>query len=361
MGAPVELNRHRFGANYVPSQDWYYSWNNFDADSVARDFDALAALGLDHIRLMTIWPWFHPNPDWVSSAHLDRLAVTMDLARGRGLDVMVTAFTGWLCGYSFEPNFVPRDQFYTHQWDVQDHYLTRLAGTVADRTNFLGFDLGNELNCQWQAPDTATGDAWMRQARHRCHELAPGRVHVNGVDHQPWFEPRTFSARALAREQPIVPLHAWILFTGAMERGGPESLVCRGLLASMARLARAWAGQADKPIWIQEFGASYDWMPEADKADFLTESVTHGISEGVAWFTWWCSHDIHPRLRFPSLEYDMGLLDTDNRPKPHALAFRDLARTFSGRRVTIPDRPLIAPPPSETEATWRWLLDTQAD
>ena len=69
----ASLLRHRFGVNYVPSKRWYYFWNDFDADSVARDLDVIASLGVDHIRMLLIWAYFQPNRTWVSPTHLDRV------------------------------------------------------------------------------------------------------------------------------------------------------------------------------------------------------------------------------------------------------------------------------------------------
>lgn len=58
--APVGLDtsRHRFGVNYTPSHNWWFCWNDWDADPIKRDLDAIAALGADHLRLMLIWPFF---------------------------------------------------------------------------------------------------------------------------------------------------------------------------------------------------------------------------------------------------------------------------------------------------------------
>ena len=63
------LLRHRFGIGYAPSKTWFYIWNDFDAGAVARDLDAIASLGADHIRMFLIWPYFQPDRKWVSPAH----------------------------------------------------------------------------------------------------------------------------------------------------------------------------------------------------------------------------------------------------------------------------------------------------
>ena len=139
---------YRFGVNYTPTRQWYYCWNDFDADGIRRDLDTIAELGADHIRLQLIWPWFQPNPNWVSPAHLDRLRTVMTIAGERGLDVCVVALDGWLSGYAFLPAFGGRESIYTAPLfrEAQELYFTELARALQPLANFLGFDLGNEMN-----------------------------------------------------------------------------------------------------------------------------------------------------------------------------------------------------------------------
>ena len=65
--------RIRFGANYVPSKYWWYSWLDWDPLSIAGDLQALARLNLDHIRIHCLWPVFQPNANWVSQTAVSRL------------------------------------------------------------------------------------------------------------------------------------------------------------------------------------------------------------------------------------------------------------------------------------------------
>ncbi len=57
------------GANYVPSVGWFYSWLDFRADDVRRDFADLAELGLDHVRIFPVWPWIQPNRGFLRALH----------------------------------------------------------------------------------------------------------------------------------------------------------------------------------------------------------------------------------------------------------------------------------------------------
>lgn len=362
MATDSPLRRHRFGVNYTPGKNWYYCWNDFDADAIARDFDAIAALGADHLRVMLVWPYFQPNPDWVSEAHLARFDQLMALAGERNPMVCPTLLNGWLSGYSFVPPGISRDGFYDSAiaWEMLDRYFRAVAEVARRHRNFLGFDLGNEMNCCWATPDLAQGDAWLERAMTLCENLAPeATAHVEGVDHQPWFAPHTFSAKKLATRQPIVALHCWTLFTGALKRGGALAAPGIRLGAAMAALARACAGDPHKPIWIQEYGASGTWMDEKDIPAYVERSTLAGVEAGVSWHTWWASHDIDRKLRFAELEYGLGLLTHDNKAKDGARAFKAVADTYRDRPVPFldaEDSPLPPPEQPSADATWDWLV-----
>ncbi|HSI87200.1 MAG TPA: hypothetical protein VK970_25655 [Candidatus Methylacidiphilales bacterium] len=353
----------RFGVNYVPSKKWWYCWNDFKEEEIAQDLDAIAEMGADHLRIMLIWPYFHPNRKWVSTAHLERLDSFMKLAAQRRLDVCVTMLTGWLSGWSFRPTFDRVDDFYTAPELVEpvELYFKACAGVLNAHANFLGFDLGNEMNCCWRTANTADGDAWMERVLTLASKLSPQAVHVNGIDHIPWFRPFTFSARALADMHKIIPLHCWIEFTGARLRGGPKDRACTHLAPAMAALARAYAGDSSKPVWLQEFGASSKWMDAEKIPVFLEDATRAAIGGGISWITWWCSHDILPQYQFDPLEYDLGLIDTDNKLKPAGRAFQALSREFRGRPIqaapalTLPPLPAV---PTD-ELTWQWLAEIQ--
>ncbi|MCX6998166.1 MAG: hypothetical protein NTV49_14055, partial [Kiritimatiellaeota bacterium] len=178
------------------------------------------------------------------------------------------------------------------------------------------------------------------------------------VDHQPWFYPETFSAELLARRPPLVALHSWILFTGATRRGGPLDPPCVKLAAGMAALARAFAGDPAKPIWLQEYGASAEWMDEKTVPRFLEAATQAAIDEGVAWFTWWASHDVDRRFELSSFEYELGLITLDNKVKDRGQTFKSIAEKYRGKPVTAKSASVLPPPKERSlESTWKWLLE----
>jgi len=357
----LDLNRHRFGVNYTPSRNWWFCWNDWDAGSIARDLDAIAGLGADHLRIMLVWPFFQPNPKWVSTAHLERLDQLLSLMEQRKLDALVTVFTGQLSGWFFLPSFNRlSDGFYTTKpmWDAQELFVRELARVMKPHANIIGFDFGNELNTCWKAPQAA-GDAWMARMFALMNEILPDRVHVNGVDHHPWFEDDTFSPKALAAAKfPVMHCYPW--WTEALKYGGAMDPPSVKLLAAMAALIRSYAGTDSKaqqrPVWAGEFNTCIEALPEKGQAEWLEKAVTAAIEQGVSWFSYWDSHDVDRKFEFNPLEYTLGLMTNDGRIKDQGRVFKQLAETYRGKPVKYPTASLPEPPKTHTiEETWAWI------
>lgn len=191
----------------------------------------------------------------------------------------------------------------------------------------------------------------------RMQALCPGRVHVNGVDHVPWFTENTFSPHALVAQQAIVPIHCWSFWTQAGKYGTHLDDPYTRLAAGMAALVRSYGQSPQKPIWVEEFGVCSEEMPEADIPRWLEKAVASALAQGVSWFTWWASHDVDRRFQFHPFEYDLGLLTTDNRLKPQGQVFKQIADAYRGKPVFIPATPLPPRPVERNDqSAWRWLL-----
>jgi endo-1,4-beta-mannosidase len=357
--ARLDVSRHRFGVNYTPSRNWWFCWNDWDPAPIQRDLDAIAAVGADHLRIMLIWPFFQPNSKWVSPAHLERLDQLLALMRERNLDALVTVFTGQLSGWFFLPSFNRlSDGFYTDEkmWAAEELYIRQVARVMKPHSNVIGFDFGNELNTCWNGP-VDQGDAWMKKMFGLMNEVLPAGLHVNGVDHHPWFEPDTFSARALAATRFPV-MHCYPYWTGAMKYGGAMDPPSVKLMAGMAALIRSFAGSNEKPVFAGEFNTCIEELPEKGQAEWLDKAVHAAIEQGVSWFSYWDSHDVDRRFAFNSLEYSLGLLTNDGRVKEQGRVFQKLAETYRGKPVVFPEGSPPTPPSERTtDATWAWLLD----
>ncbi|MGB7864681.1 MAG: hypothetical protein WCF74_14910 [Candidatus Sulfotelmatobacter sp.] len=355
----LALDRHRFGVNYTPSKNWWFCWNEWDASPIQRDLDAIAALGADHLRILLIWPYFQPNPKWVSPLHLERLDQVLGLMGKRSLDAVVTVFTGQLSGWFFLPPFnKPGTAFYADAeiWNAQEIFIRQLAGVMKRKNNIIGFDLGNEINTCWST-EPSIGDAWMTKMFSLMESAYPEGVHVNGVDELPWFESTTFSPQALAaRRMPV--MHCYPYWSGALKFGGAMDPPSTKLMAAMATLIRSYAGDPRKPVWAEEFNTCIEALNEKQQAEWLEKAVLAAIDSGVSWFTYWDSHDVDRKFEFNSLEYSLGLLTNDGKVKEQGRVFKQLVDAYRGKAVAFPARPLPSPPVNrDHEVTWRWMLD----
>jgi hypothetical protein len=185
----------------------------------------------------------------------------------------------------------------------------------------------------------------------------PDGIHVNGVDHRPWFEVDTFSQHALAAQRHAT-IHCYPYWTGAVKYGGAMDPPSIKLIAGMATLVRAYAADPTKPVWCEEFNTCIESLDEAGQAKWLDLAVHNAIENGVTWFTYWDSHDVNRQFQFNPLEYSLGLLTNDGRVKQQGRVFKSLVDHYRRQPAIIPKLPVPPPPPgTSSESTWQWLLD----
>ena len=326
----------RFGLNYVPRKNWWYCWQDWDSKSIAEDFRAIADLGMDHIRIQCLWPVFQPAENYVSSVALGRTTELLDLAGRSYLDVEITVLTGWLSGFPFLPAWVSpltpdQNIFKTGGVIAAEKQLFKsLTETIGKHENFLGFDLGNEINVLHDFGNPASveeSDRWAVEILDYAKQIAPGKFHVNGLDESPWFSDSGFSRSCAGTAGAASIVHCYAYFTGALKRYPYNAVGNLHLLEYMVELAKAYHVDLSRQVWVEEFGASGEWMPPVYIPDYTTQLVRNALSCGNIWgFTWWCSHDIDPALQgFETLEYSLGVLDRHNQIKPVGKALMKLA------------------------------------
>lgn len=345
-------NRLRFGANYVPRKHWWYCWQDWDQQAIREDLSAVGELGLDHIRIQCLWPIFQPGISNVSDSVLENLHSLLDAADHAGLDVEVTVLNGWMSGLQYMPAWVapvkvPSRQhsgnMFTDREVIEAEKLLfkRLAKAVGEHRRFLGFDVGNELGVLQAIGNHVTSeqaDSWGTEILAYCEAIAPGKFHVNGADDSHWFADFGFSRQNLATTGQATVVHCYVFFTGALDHykySDPGSL---HLAAYMVDLAYAYQNDLRRRVWVEEVGTSAEWMPESYLPEFMERTVRNVVNTGKSWgVTWWSSHDIDPAIKgFDSLEYTLGLLDLQNKPKPLGRKLAALAEEF---RRTPPDSP----------------------
>jgi endo-1,4-beta-mannosidase len=347
--------RVRMGVNYVPTRSWWYAWADWDARSIRRDLRDITDLGLDHIRIQLLWPDFQPNASYVRGEMVDRLEEMLDLAGEAGLQAEVTVLDGQLSGFLFTPAWLiqggsqPVKDFMTDPGLIADQQFlfTTLAKRIGAHPAFLGFDIANEIF--WYAlpfgiqPSPQQGDAWMTALLSACEQAAPGKLHVNGVDKQPYLydEPFFFTRQALATTGGATVTHPWEGYVEIFQNYGPLSTTATHFTEYLIQYMQAFSQDLSRQVWIEEDGSTKYWMPEQDIPVWEEAMIRNAVTCGNLFaITWWCSHDPSTRFTgFAPQEYTFGLYTNDHKLKPSGEKMLQLVRDFDAHPPAVLPRP----------------------
>ena len=345
--------RVRFGVNYVPSKNWWFSWADWDRRSVDADLRDIASLGMDHIRIMLLWSELQPNSTYVRGEQLDRLAELLDLADARDLDVEVTVLNGAVSGVLFVPPYlISNSNGHIRNVltdpvaiDREQWLLSQVAARIGQHRRFLGFDLSNEIH--WfaiplgMAATQAQGDAWHDALFSTCEQAAPGKVHVSGIDHWPWQNDAYWTRQGLGTAGTMTANHTWAGWTGVIQQFGALSTPSTHYSEYFIEVIKAFHADLQRKVWIEETGMSTVWMDAADIPSWTEQSIrTMASCDNLFGITWWDSHDLNPKLSgYVNLEYDLGLFTNDRKLKPIGATIKRLIAEFDAH----PPAPLARP------------------
>jgi len=341
----------RVGVNYTPRDGWFHSWLEMDEREVARDFEVLAGLGMDHVRIFPLWPLLQPSRSRISQRAVDDVLRVVDLAGDAGLNVSVDVLNGHLSSFDFVPSWLVswhQRNLFTDEDVVQAQGLLvrELAGALSTRANATGVCLGNEFP-QFAAPrhpqrsvvSTPQAEQWLARLLGQAREAWRDGEHVHSFDDDLWFvDDHPFTPAQAVGQGDLTTVHSWVFVTA-----GPRFGAGHPALVNFARylldLANAWSPEPQRRLWLQEVGAPSTHVPVDDAPGFLRDTLL-GVADtpNLEAVTWWCSHDVSRQLvDFPELEYTLGLVDSDGRPKPLGRQFAEMAPDLRRAPVARPD------------------------
>jgi hypothetical protein len=363
----------RFGANYTPSQGWFHSWHAPDLDAIRRDFDSLAALGLDHVRVLPLWEVLQPNRTLVREQAVDDVVAVVDAAHEAGLDASVDVLQGHLSSYDFLPSWVlswhARNIFTDPDVVEAQAILVRTLGhALAGRPGFLGLTVGNETNqfARFDHParhpvTSSQASSWLSHLLEVASAAAPHTPHAHSFDDDVWFgDTSAFTPEHAVTHGDVTTVHSWV-FTGVARHFPPGHPAFAWFARYLLELAAAWAtasGSPSRPVWLQEVGAPTPHLGAGGIVPFAQDTLANAVTHPGLWgITWWCSHDVDRSLAdYPELEYSLGLLTSDRQVKPLGAAVRDAIprlRELAAPPTTPAGRPTLGVPVTDEGAVLR--------
>ncbi|SED74067.1 glycoside hydrolase 5 family protein [Ruania alba] len=349
---PVAATAPRFGVNYTPSVDWMFQWMALDPDVVRADFDAIARLGFDHVRVFPLWPVLQPNRTLIRQRAVEDVATVVELGHAAGLQVYVDVIQGHMSGFDFVPAWLVnwhRGNMFTDPGAIEAQ--ARLATVLHDRLiglpGFAGLTLGNETNQFVDDPNpdkmVATPEqvtAWLDAVIGPLAASSKSTIVHSTNDHAWYRNGHPFVPRHVTGHGTVSTVHSWI-FNGTADRYGGLSSESVRHGEYLIELARAFADDVRRPIWLQEIGAPDRCLTNDEAPEFAVQSIEAALSTADLYgVTWWCSHDIGADLSdFKTLEYSLGLLRTDQTVKPIGRRIAEVIADARARPREVPARP----------------------
>ena len=339
----------RFGVNYTPSDGWFHFWLDPHWDSVERDLAQIADLGMDHVRIFPLWPVLQPNRTWINRKGLDDVRRMVAIAGKHGLDTYVDVLQGHLSSFDFVPSWLVSWHETSMFSDAdavaaQAALVDALYDALAGEANFKGLTLGNECNQftdkshprrMFATPDDIRGwlNALIAPVKDKAHDS--GRILVHSENDAVWYaDGHAFSPRMAANIGDMSIIHSWVFNGTAQHYGGmSEQSVRHGQY--LIELAKAFADDPARQVWLQEIGAPGNVIDDKDAALFCVRAVEAALEcPDLYGVTWWCSHDVnHAMSDFPPFEHDLGLFDEHGELKPIGREFSRLAREHRGDKA----------------------------
>lgn len=157
------------GLNYYPARTpWSRFWPEFDAATVAGDFDRIAALGANSVRVFLQREVFL-DADLGPGALAD-LGTLLDLAGAAGITVVPTLFD-------------MRGGYGTVTWANDMVYLNRVMPVLAASEHVAYVDLKNEPDLDMDHHGAGHVEAWARSMLAAARGIAPELAYTIGWSH----------------------------------------------------------------------------------------------------------------------------------------------------------------------------------
>ena len=362
------------GVNYWPGGKAMTWWNDFDAEEVAADFEVIASLGMNVVRIFLLWDDWQPRPDEVSEPCLEHLMTVCDAAARCGLGLDVTFFVGHMSGPNWAPGWllggeVDAPQVVSGGRIVTGGYrnmftdptalaaerllLTTVVSAFKDHPAIWLWNLGNEPDLFAWPPTAAAGRRWAQEMTTLITALDPRHGVTCGLHAASLLQDNGLRVDDVFSLADVGTMHAYPMYLPvAREPLDPE------LVPFTCALTRALSG---RPVLMEEWGGctappgersqTWNWtsygqprsqfMASEDAlARHIGQVLPRLVEVGATGSLLWCFSDYAPHLwqRPPLLESKherfFGLRRPDGSLKPHAHVVREFAATQPRVRTT---------------------------
>jgi endo-1,4-beta-mannosidase len=363
------------GVNYWPRRKAMYWWSNFDADEVREEFDTIASIGMNVVRLFLLWDDWQPTPDTVSSERLRDFGIVCDIAAERGLKLDVTFFTGHMSGPNWSPEWlldpaaplpspavrqvISRGKIVDSSYRNMFHdpvaleasrlLLRTVVSEYKDHDAIWMWNLGNEPDLFAYPESPQAGRDWVRQMRDLIREIDPVHDVTCGLHAASLLTDNGLHVDKVFKETDVAVMHGYPMYIPWAQHDldtdfMPYLCALVSALSGKPCLAEEWGGCTapdgrDSEVWAWTTYNGVDrtqfMAGEQALADHIEAVLPKLVEVGSTGAMLWCFADYTEDLwdRPPcdpngaKHERHFGLVRPDGSLKPHAEVIKRFADT----------------------------------
>jgi endo-1,4-beta-mannosidase len=313
------------GVNYWSRTGGPLMWRRYDPAVVAEELRVLRQHGMNLTRSFFYWPDFMPEPDRIDEELAGRYADFLDRHAEAGMSTIPTFLVGHMSGENWDPPWRQGRDLYGDVWMVarQAWFVREMTKRYAGHPAVAGWLISNEMPIYGEAAPSETVTAWaqlMVQAVRAGGGTQPVSIgdgawgiEMSGADNG-------FSVRDLAAITDFVGPHVYRMENDAVRQHLNAAFICD------------LAGFAGKPVVLEEFGVTADFVSAANARTYYRQVLHNTLLAGASGWIAWNNTDYDHLVdqdpyRHHAFEMHFGLTDASGRPKPHldeVRAFADL-------------------------------------
>ncbi|BCJ29055.1 beta-mannosidase [Actinocatenispora sera] len=275
------------GANFWSRTGGPLMWRSYDPAVVRAELRVLAEHGLRQTRSFFYWPDFHPEPSTVDEEKVAHYRDFLDAHAELGMSSIPTFIVGHMSGENWDPAWrggIERD-LYADVWLVsrQAWFVEQMVRRLHDHPAVAGWLISNEMPIygrrrgQPTAPqsDVTSWATLMVQAvraggGHQPVSLGDGAwgIEVTGEDNG-------FSVRETGELVDFVGPHVYKMESDQVRQHLNAAFLCE------------LAAVANKPVVLEEFGLSTDFVSEPNQGHYYRQSLHNSLLAGATgWIAW---------------------------------------------------------------------------
>ncbi len=325
------------GVNFWSRSGGPRMWGErYSPEIVRSELDVLSEHGCNVTRSFCYWPDFMPAPERLEPATLERFADFLDAHRERGMTTIPTFIVGHMSGENWDPVWRGDRDLYRDVWLVgqQAWFVEQVARRFASDPAVSGWLLTNEMPIYGgsaPAEDVTTWARLLMQALRAAGARQPGSVGDGAWGIEVTGRDNGFSLRRLAPLVDFLGPHVYPMSDDPVRHHSTAALACR------------LAGDYERPVVLEEFGVSSDFVSDENAAHYYRQVLHSTLLAGAeGWLAWNnCDFDDlagQDPYRHHPFELHFGLTDRTGAPKP---ALGELQR-FSAMVAELPRAALDA-------------------